>query len=68
MKPTTVLSQHRPLRVLTMNIWAFTEPLAIRERLLRRGIRRLDPDLLAFQEAGFTKDRHQVAELLDGLG
>lgn len=51
-----------------MNIWAFTEPLAARERLLRAGIRRLDPDLLAFQEAGFSKERHQVAEMLDGLG
>jgi len=63
-----VLSQRRPLRVFTMNIWAFTEPLAARERLLRAGIERLDPDLLAFQEAGFSKKRHQVAELLDGLG
>lgn len=63
-----VLSKRRPLRILTMNIWAFTEPFATRQRLIRAGIRQLDPDLLAFQEAGFGKGRHQVAELLQGLG
>jgi endonuclease/exonuclease/phosphatase family metal-dependent hydrolase len=62
------LSRRRPLRVFTMNIWGFTEPLAARERLLRTGIERLDPDLLAFQEAGFSRERHQVAELLGGMG
>lgn len=63
-----VLSKHRPLRVLTMNIWGFTEPYQARMRLLRAGIRRLDPDLMAFQEAGFKRGRHQVGELLEGMG
>ena len=67
-KSMMLFSTRRPLRVLTMNIWGFTEPYAARARLLREGIRRLDPDLMAFQEAGFTRGRHQVAELLDGLG
>jgi endonuclease/exonuclease/phosphatase family metal-dependent hydrolase len=51
-----------------MNIWNFTEPYARRQALLRRGVRELDPDLLAFQEAGFAGGRHQVAEALEGLG
>ena len=63
-----VLSRKRPLRVLTMNIWTFTEPYAARMRLLRAGIRKLDPDLLAFQEAGLDGKRNQVEEVLDGLG
>ncbi len=67
-KSPPFFSKRRPLRILTMNIWGFTEPYAARKRLLREGIRRLDPDLMAFQEAGFTRGRHQVAELLDGLG
>lgn len=58
----------RPLRVLTMNIWTFSPPYEARMRALRAGIERLDPDLLAFQEAGYAGGRHQVAEVLDGLG
>lgn len=61
-------SKRRPLRVLTMNIWNFAPPFAARQRLLRNGIRRLDPDLMAFQEAGYDKKRNQVAEFLAGLG
>lgn len=56
------------IRVLTMNIWLFTEPYAARMAVLRRGIEALKPDLLAFQEAGYAEGRHQVAEVLDGLG
>jgi len=56
------------IRVLTMNIWTFTEPYAARIAVLRRGIEALQPDLLAFQEAGYAEGRHQVAEVLDGLG
>jgi endonuclease/exonuclease/phosphatase family metal-dependent hydrolase len=65
--PTT-LSKKRPLRVLTMNIWNFAPPYAERQKLLRDGIRRLDPDLMAFQEAGYDGKQHQVGEFLDGLG
>ncbi len=63
-----LFSRRRPLRILTMNIWGFSAPYAARMRLLRDGIRRLDPDLMAFQEAGFTREKHQVAETLQGLG
>jgi len=56
-----------PLRILTMNIWTFTEPYEQRMALLRAGIERLSPDLMAFQEAGYEEGRHQVAEMLDGL-
>ena len=56
------------IRILTMNIWLFTEPYAARMAVLRRGIEELAPDLLAFQEAGYAGGRHQVAEVLDGLG
>jgi len=57
-----------PLRVLTMNIWTFSPPYEARMAVLRAGIERLSPDLMAFQEAGYAGGRHQVAELLDGLG
>ncbi len=56
------------LRVFTMNIWTFSEPYAARMQVLREGITALSPDLLAFQEAGYAGGRHQVAEVLDGLG
>src|SRR5690348_456383 len=58
----------RPLRALTANIWNFTAPYEARQRLLRREIQRLDPDLLAFQEAGFDGQRDQIRDLLAGLG
>jgi endonuclease/exonuclease/phosphatase family metal-dependent hydrolase len=61
-------SAPRPLRVLTMNIWNFAEPYAARMQRLRVGIERLAPDLMAFQEAGFAPGRHQVGQVLDGLG
>lgn len=63
-----MLSKDRPLRVLTMNIWAFAEPYDARQKLLREGIQQLDPDLMSFQEAGNDGQRHQVRDLLDGLG
>jgi endonuclease/exonuclease/phosphatase family metal-dependent hydrolase len=68
MKTATVLSRKRPLRVLTMNIWNFTEPYEKWQQLLRCGIQQLGPDLMAFQEAGHDVKRHQVAAFLDGLG
>jgi len=55
------------LRVLSMNIWTFSAPYEKRMKLLRAGVERLSPDLMAFQEAGYADGRHQVAELLDGL-
>ncbi|MBI3987858.1 MAG: endonuclease/exonuclease/phosphatase family protein [Lentisphaerae bacterium] len=62
------LSRRRPLRVLTLNLWGFAEPYPERQRLLRRELRTLDPDVMAFQEAGFDGHRHQVKELLEGRG
>jgi len=62
------LSDKRPLRVLTMNIWNFCEPYEKRQSLLRRGLQELDPDLMAFQEAGFVDGRHQAADVLGGMG
>ncbi len=62
------LSAERPLRVLTMNIWNFSGHYEKRQALLRRGIQELDPDLMAFQEAGFADGRHQVADALRGMG
>lgn len=61
-------SAWRPLRVFTMNIWNFDGPYEKRQQLLRAGIRKLAPDLLAFQEAGLDGARDQVRELLQGFG
>ena len=55
----------RPLRVFTANIWNFDGPYEARQKLMRAEIRRLDPDLLAFQEAGFDGKRDQ-AHPVDG--
>lgn len=66
-QPTQSLAR-RPLRVFTMNIWNFDGPYAKRQQILRAGIRKLAPDLLAFQEAGFDGQRDQVREILDGCG
>ena len=38
------------LRVLTLNIWHREEPWEARRELIRRGIRALDPDIIALQE------------------
>lgn len=38
------------LRVLTLNIWHREAPWEQRSALIRRGIRALDPDIIAFQE------------------
>ncbi|MBI2192076.1 MAG: endonuclease/exonuclease/phosphatase family protein [Planctomycetes bacterium] len=62
-----ILSADRPLRVLTMNIWAFAEPYDDRMKVLRAGIAALDPDLMAFQEAGYDGQPHQVRDLLRGM-
>ena len=58
----------RPIRVLTANIYNYTAPYAVRMRLLRTEIEKLDPDLIAFQEAGCMPGKeHQVKQLLAGL-
>lgn len=68
MPDNVVLSKTRPLRVLTLNLWSFTEPYRERQRVIRGDLLKLDPDLMAFQEAGYDGKRHQVADLLEGLG
>jgi endonuclease/exonuclease/phosphatase family metal-dependent hydrolase len=53
-------------RVLTLNLWGIGGDWNARRQALRTGLRRLQPDLIAFQEA-FKKDgRDSVAELLAG--
>lgn len=51
------------LRVLTLNTWNREGPYSERLPLLRAWIRRLEPDLIGFQEV----ERDQVAELLEGF-
>ena len=67
-QPRTPPGDARPLRVLTMNIWNFDGPYVARQALLRAGLRRLAPDLCAFQEAGCDERRDQVRELFAGTG
>jgi endonuclease/exonuclease/phosphatase family metal-dependent hydrolase len=56
------------LKVLTLNIWHDQEPWAARLPLLRKWIRRLDPDLIAFQEVLVGEGVDQVREILGGAG
>ncbi len=59
---------NRPLRVISINLWNYAEPYEQRMKLLREEIKSLDPDLIGFQEAGWTPDKeHQVQQLLRGL-
>lgn len=55
------------IRVMTLNIWGYTEPYADRMRLVRDWIKSNAPDLLAFQEAACSEGRDQVRDLLQGL-
>lgn len=54
------------LSVLTLNLWHDSGPYARRVERIRHWIDRLDPDLIAFQEALRGPDLDQVAALLDG--
>jgi len=56
------------LRILTLNLWHDAGPWARRRVRIREWIRRLDPDILGFQEALRVRRGEQVPELLDGLG
>ena len=60
----------RPLRVLTANINAESHRYEDRLPLLHNAVAALDPDLMAFQEAGaYSREGpHQVARMLEGLG
>ena len=52
------------LRVLTLNLWGRRGAWAKRRDVLDRGLRALQPDLIAFQESIVTDGDDQVAELL----
>jgi endonuclease/exonuclease/phosphatase family metal-dependent hydrolase len=54
------------IRVLTLNVWN-TEGDPRRPEIINRELRRLDPDLIAFQEVVQTNELNQLDRLLDGL-
>jgi endonuclease/exonuclease/phosphatase family metal-dependent hydrolase len=53
------------LRILTINVQN-SEGDPRRMELLRRELRRLDPDIVALQEVLHSAERHQLDELLEG--
>jgi endonuclease/exonuclease/phosphatase family metal-dependent hydrolase len=55
------------LRVLTINV-QHDQGDPRRTRLLNQELRRLAPDLVAFQEVCYPGRRNQLAELIDGTG
>jgi endonuclease/exonuclease/phosphatase family metal-dependent hydrolase len=55
------------LRVLTLNVWN-DEGSADRTALINREIRRLQPDLISFQEVVRKPGFDQLAQLIDGTG
>lgn len=66
-----ILPTMQRLRVLTLNIWNREAPWEQRREVIRRGLRALDPDIIALQEvlelrAGDAL-QSQAAELLAGL-
>jgi endonuclease/exonuclease/phosphatase family metal-dependent hydrolase len=52
------------MRVLTMNLWGVRGDWEARRAVLIDGLRKLQPDLVAFQETIVTDDYDQVADLL----
>ena len=52
------------LRVLTLNVWARQGDWDARRSLIVRGLRELQPDLVAFQEPVKTDDYDQAADLV----
>src|SRR5437868_3652609 len=54
------------VRVLTLNVWN-TEGAPERTRLINAEIKRLQPDLISFQEVIRSADLDQMAALLEGL-
>ena len=57
--------RERSLRVLTLNQWGRGGVWPARREALRRGLRDIDPDLVAIQEAVKTDEVETVAELFD---
>lgn len=58
----------RRLRVLTLNIWNRQGPWEQRLDLIRAGVRRLDPDLIALQEVLVHRGHSQADDIGAGLG
>ena len=56
------------LRVLTLNIWNRQGPWEERLRMIREGIRRLDPDLVGLQEIIAHEGQSQADAIREGLG
>jgi len=56
------------LKVLTLNLWHDAGPWAERAKRIREWIDRLDPDLVAFQEALEGEGVDQATELMAGRG
>jgi endonuclease/exonuclease/phosphatase family metal-dependent hydrolase len=52
------------LRILTLNLWQTYGAWADRRSVLIKGLRAVDPDLVAFQESIKTNDYDQVIDLL----
>lgn len=55
------------LKVLTLNLWNDSGPWPARRSLIRSWIRRLDPDLIAFQEALSGPSCDQLDELVGDM-
>ena len=55
------------VRVLTLNVWN-TEGDPQRVEIINRELRKLDPDLIAFQEVVQTRETRMLDRLLDGFG
>jgi len=55
------------LSVLSLNIWHDAGPWPARSAAIRRWIRRLDPDLIGFQEILQGEGLDLLAELMDGM-
>lgn len=56
------------LRVLTLNIWNRMGPWEQRVKLMREGIRKLQPDLVGLQEVLVHQGNSQADEIAAGLG
>ncbi|MEZ2131523.1 MULTISPECIES: endonuclease/exonuclease/phosphatase family protein [unclassified Sinorhizobium] len=54
------------IRVVTLNVWN-TEGAARRLEIINRELRRIDPDLIAFQEVVQTRDVRMLDRMLEGL-
>lgn len=56
------------LRVLTLNIWNRHDPWEDRLRLIREGIRELDPDIIGLQEVLHREGQSQADVIAEGFG